>query len=554
MNAIYLSFLALLLCYSPPAAGQSASLSATLDELSSHIQTVETERERYEQSLTYDAGKPWRIEITVDEVERKRERRERTSYAFNLADIDPRAIKIETDEEEQLVILRCQKRRDFIRVTDDDGDVDYASELELHSSKIDQAKTIQSLFQEAARLGEQAWTDVFEPGETLTELSGWLQQNLKDVRLSESTWQVSWTPDGERPDLVTLNLDDGDDERHSYQFSLADLAKNGVELDVRGEEVNLELETINGQKLVRVKRDEELEDYEDEISIPVESIERARRSLQVFELALPLARAARDQRLTVPSELDAILPALVSTLTPVSRPDEQFDLSLSPDVPATLQITVTDADDGESETSRYLFDYADLNPARVELEARGEALNVVATTKDKKDFIQVFEEDEDPEFTDELTLPVADVETAYRVQKLLVAAIEAAQNLPISAGTMTELAEDLSAAADEDGEQTLSRGEDDCKWELRNVDTDRGGEETLYQFNLYDLDNREIAYEVSGDKIYLELVTRRGEEVINVYEDGEPSFTDEVRLRFASLAAAKRARQTVIQSIEACAR
>jgi len=255
---------------------QGADLSGVLESLTQELVNVDTEKYRYEQRLLFDAEKPWRVTITINEIYVKKEKSEITTYYLNLADLDARLINIETDKEEQLVIMKCQKRQDFIRLTDEEGDVSYESELQLWSPEIDKAKALRDLFRQATELAEKAWEADFAPGESLEDLNEWLAESVMDVKLSESTTTVAWAPNPTLTDLVELTIKgDDDDEVLVYKFSLADLAPKSLKLGVRKETVSVTAFTVNKSDLIQEEENGTVSGYESAVIIPVNGIEEA---------------------------------------------------------------------------------------------------------------------------------------------------------------------------------------------------------------------------------------------------------------------------------------
>ncbi|MFK8165586.1 MAG: hypothetical protein AB8H12_24270 [Lewinella sp.] len=536
-----------------PLTGQNLNLAGILDQVKEELTDVETEKYRYEQSLEYDAEKPWRITINIDEVNLKNDKSVAQSFYLNLADIDQKLINIETDKEEQLVVMKCRKRQDFIRLTEDDGDLRYESELQMWSPEIDKATALRDLFRQAAELGEAAWKADFSPGTGMEELNEWLEENVVSVDIGGESTAIEWEPDAELSDVVALTItsDDGEDVT-VFKFSLADLSSSNLKLGVKRETVSVTVGTVNKANLVREENEGSLSGYENSMTIPVIGIEEAGRVIQVLEAAIPLARKVREARLPSPESLEGALQELSALVTGTQREKTNIEATLSTTPLATLALKITDIAKGDEKSERYLFDFGDLNAKKVNLRVRGVTLAVVVDVINGKDFVQQWKDEEEAGFDDEVAFPVNTIETSHKLLALLPYIIEQAGKIPVPVGDFAMIQEVVREASTEDVTQGIEQRDDRCKWSFRQVEEGKKVEEMLYEFNLYDLDPKKISYNVTSKGVFLELLTLRKEETINVYKNDEPSFTNEMVLRVNSLAAAKQLRVSVIKLVEGC--
>ena len=176
----------------------------------------------------------------------------------------------------------------------------------------------------------------------------------------------------------------------------------------------------------------------------------------------------------------------------------------------------------------------------------------MAETKGGKDYVQRWEEEEDDGFEDELAFPVSTVEAARRLEALLPYLMAEAAKLPPQTGDMAWLRTAAEADSGDDVRQSLDENGDPCKWKLTVLTEGKKVTEVIYELNLYDLDKDRVDYETDSKGVRLILPTLKNEKIINVLDDGEPEFTDELVIKLASLAAAKKAAATIKEAIEGC--
>jgi hypothetical protein len=533
---------------------QAMELGIVLDAIQEELTDVNTEKYGYEQALEYDAEKPWRVTITITEVNLKNDKSSTEIFYFNLADLDPKLIKYETDKEEQLVVMKCRRRQDFIRLTDHDENISYESELQVWSPEIDQATALQDLLRQAATLAEEAWQADFSPGTTLEELAPWLEEHIVPVASDKASIHVLWKPSDSQLDQVILNITnaDGKETNLAYNFSLADIAKNGIKLAVRKESVRVVIGTINRKNLIREEKEDILMGHKNSINIPVAGIEEASRIIQVLEAALPLARKLREARLPAPANLDDGLALLTTLVTGAERKNTNITASINPAPLATLELTSTDTEKDSESTESYLFDFSDLNAKNIELRVKGVALDVVAKTAKGQDFIQQWEDGEASGFEDKVAFPINTIEAGHQLVALLPYLIAEAAKLPVPVGDFSTIEKAVADGSEEETTQSIEQREEDCKWSFRQLTEGKKSVEILYEYNLYDLDPKQVKYEASNKGVFVRITTLKKEETINVYENDEPGFSNEMIWKMESLSAAKQVAATLINLIEGC--
>jgi hypothetical protein len=74
-----------------------------------------------------------------------------------------------------------------------------------------------------------------------------------------------------------------------------------------------------------------------------------------------------------------------------------------------------------------------------------------------------------------------------------------------------------------------------------------------YEFNLYDLDADDLALQVKGKQVLVNLETRSKEKIINNYTDGEKlSYVNNFDMQFKDIPTAKNVVYTLKEMIKAC--
>lgn len=545
MKAYYPLFI--FCCLMTPLRAWGQALTELLDQAKQQVVTVETQKYRYEQSLEYATDRPWRITVSIDKSNLKNGKGETNSYTFNLGDLDIRTLNYQTDKDEQIVVLKCPKRKTLIKVVDDEEETEYDDALTLWSPEIDNAKALRDLLRAAIPLAQDQWKAYFSPDTTLVGINNWLTTNIK----SDSRNDLSWSK-GKYNDHVVVRIEREDGEIIEYSLSLADVAKDAIALSVRKATVSVYVGATDKDDLFKVTEDGELVDYTNGFSLPAASIDQARMIIQSLENALPLARQLRKSRMPNPNSLDEGLKLLSDLLLPVTRKGSLLTPKMQPNRICEMVITKRDNDKGEETTVKTVHDFGDLDPKKITTAIKGTAINVIAKVAGGEDYVQYWEADEPDGFDDEIVWPAASVEASHRIKYLLPYLIQEAGKISVPTGDFAWLSEAIAAAGKTSTSQQLTLNGDDCKWRLVVSTDGKKPSELVYEFNLYNLAPKQVSFTTGKIDPQLVLFTKKKEEVINVFDNGEPEFTDELYINMSSLADAKKATATTRQLVEGC--
>lgn len=534
----------------------SDELPEILSQLEATIGVVETAKTTYVQSFTYDDGHLWRVELQVEVVNNRNGKTESLEYQLNLGDLDPNLVRLVSKSDEMTVTAGADRKQSTIRYFEDGEQENYESELIIYAPDIDVARKIERLLKAAIEPAREAWEASIDIDEDWSSLCEKLKTVIGPARSGKDPLQQHLVFDDTYPDRVRLTvLETEKGGNNVYHFSLADLSAPKLEMDVRGTDVMVRAETSRKRKFIRLEEESVFSSYEDEVVFHFDEVDEARIMLRLLQTAIPLAESRLAQRLPDPAGTEEALQALTGEIQSFNKEKEGYKQSMEPRLRTTYRRSTVDLDKGDREGQQFRFHFADLDPTRIEVDIRGDAINLQVSAKNKQRFIQVTENGTDEyQFEDELEIPAASIENARYLEHLLPIVIDSAREEPVEAAGLDWLIGAVSQRAGE-YEQELDRepAGEDCKLRFSRRETDgRNPSEEIFEFNLYDLNPYAIEFDISRKELALELVTLHEEEIIKYYDDGDPGFTEKFTILFDDLLTARRARKTLEALISGC--
>ena len=340
--------------------------------------------------------------------------------------------------------------------------------------------------------------------------------------------------------FVLTETDSRNSSTTIYNMNLADIHPPSIEVNVRGKEVTIELQTAQRADFIRVEEDGEQRNYTNSLSLHCAEVDEAQTMAYALRQLIPKAQATEESMQPATADPATATEALQELLTEFKQDDTSIRQSLD----GTCEVTYTRIeDDGEAEEQQFIFNFADLQPNKVEIDVRGTAIEVTVETAGGENFIYVSKNGEQQNYADDLSFPAPDIPSAKLIRHYLVQLIEQCPKEIAPAdweGIQAAIAEAETYAEGLFQQVELLEG-DACKWGLTvQEEGSRRSSEERYEFNLYDLDARRMELAVRGKDVSINLFTLRNDEIIKNYTDGEElGYEKEVSFRVKDIATGK---------------
>lgn len=229
------------------------------------------------------------------------------------------------------------------------------------------------------------------------------------------------------------------------------------------------------------------------------------------------------------------------------------DWSYESEVPYRVKLTVTETDKkkGKSQTTEYAFNLADLDENLVREETRRDLKYITAGVGGKQNMIEIFEDGEQQNYDDEISILVSDSKAADELRDKLRTIIPVAkemdrQRLNINGyGEMVTWLEtnisDFTSAGDTYQSSLRSQTGDELIYDYILTKKDsKGSSTTVYTFNLADLDPYSVKLDVRGKSIGVQAGTERDQRFVTIMEDGEmKNYDDEIDFMLGDIDSAR---------------
>ncbi|MEO9851669.1 MAG: hypothetical protein ABJE80_03275 [Reichenbachiella sp.] len=348
---------------------------------------------------------------------------------------------------------------------------------------------------------------------------------------------------------------------YAYELNIADIDPYTVRESTERDLIVVNLKIKNSQDLIKTFQDQEVKSYTEELQIVASNIDNARKIRQIIEKAIPIAEKIMLNKLSL-KNYEEMLSWLETNVKDAIYSDESYAQSLQRDAAYAGKVKLSIVETGRSsKQADYSFNLADINVNTVRFDISGSEFGLEFETKRKNNLIKFSQDGLSKPFINDIVIKTNNVEEARDLQTVLTLIIPEAEAQVESSFPVFKTKSDALAAVSA-GTKTLAYGDNtyeqsfnaDCLAEYAITQiSESKSEKKQHVFNWIDINDKVIDYDISGSKMYIELITNKKQKLMKVYDNGELLPYDEsFKLYCEDAENARRQQYAIKKSIELC--
>lgn len=400
----------------------------------------------------------------------------------------------------------------------------------------------------------------------LKTLVGELQQNMLEVQTGNTTYQQSLNMDA--PGVLRYEYTQtdakGKSTKQGYEFNLADIDAYAVREETKKDMIVVHLSVKGGQKMVKEYKEGTVAGYEKEVIFISKDVDNARQMKELIKKAIPFAEKVMESKLKL-TTYDNMLSWLTQHVKDVEVGDKSYkqSFSLGKDYVGSMQFNQTEVTAKSSIEHQYVFNLADINPNTLNFKITGNKFFLTFETLRNQKTIGYSKNGVPGNFTKEVEVATNNVEEARDLKTVLALAIPLAQEkvtkaLPLytnqqqALDAIAKLVENLK-----DGDKQLEQSfTPACVATYQRIEQSaKSTTKHEYQFNLMDLNEAVVDYEVSGSSMYVELLTKDKTKLVKYQKGDELSaYESDFRIYTPNVEVARRLKHAFSSAITSCSK
>ncbi|HEY9486681.1 MAG TPA: hypothetical protein VIQ51_00035 [Chryseosolibacter sp.] len=520
--------LAIIMMMQGQSSAQMAELKSQADALTNAIQAVQSGSKNYEQKITFE--EPALIRYTYEETDQKGNRTQ-YAYEFNLADIDPYAVREQTQKDLISVTLAARNKQKLIKAYKNEVVQPYEAQAAIISKDIDNGRAIAQIIKKAIPLAEKVMASRLKLS-GYDAMAGWLVSNVRDVSLGDKSIKQSLVK-GEQPGTFTFTSVVSDSKSSSeevFTFNLADVNPNAVNYKITGNQFAISLESLQKAKYFGVRKNGEVKPFVQDMVITTNNADEARDLKHVLTTAIPLAlEKVKAGMPGVSSDKDGVR-QVGALLTDITYGPRQTLQKLEGDCLASF--TQVEKDPKASSKRELKFNWMDVNALASKIEVSGDKLSIDLQFTDGKKLVMNTSDDKFKGYDNNAKLYMPDVESARRAKFLIdqvVGKCRDSYKEPFGSDAASTTAYFRSSVKEQTiDDVTLKQNVEPVegdnnkfKFTAMEVNPKGSGGEHVYEFNLSDINPTSLTVDVKGKWLFVSLETEFKGKIIKYYKDGK---------------------------------
>lgn len=534
--------------------------SDALGWLKNNISKINLGQASFEQSFSFGEDKNYMAVFTVKKTDQKGGSSEE-KYEFSILDINEKNLAVKVSGTQLSVLVETRGNDPYIKYTKNNELQSFVRDFEIIAEDIEQAHNIVAAFTAAIDKSKPVIPDFG----SLQKALDFITKNTTGVTLEKKAvnQQISFTPGNGTKSIFTYAEPDskGKSIEERYEFYLNDIDANSINFQVSGKKITINAVTQSKTKLIRYYKDNNLQDFQNEIGILTSDIETSREMVEAFKSAI---KNSETQPATWKSIGEAIT-FLTSTLTGATLGTDVYKLNFSSVSVDPLNVRYvqgkTDAKGVTLEQSLEFYPYM-LDPGSVKIGSSGKFLTVEASVTGKKSFVKVFKEGKQQAFDDNIGIMAFDSKQAKDIAGAIKYLAENGKpkdkvwsDKQSAIKFITENIGDMKSEGKEVNQKTGMINNDPCRVSLTVSTTDDKGktDDEIYEFTLSDMNKSTVDLKVSGKNVEVAISCKNKEKLVKVYKNGvQQAWGTEVKAEANDVQTAKNIVEAFKSAITQC--
>ena len=513
-------------------------LSQSLTSIKDKVQDVQIDKTTFKQSidiLDESKGKLSFISVLVDE----KGKTAKEGFEFYISDIDKNTIIRKTSGKKLFISLSINNNQKFIKHLKEDKLDSYTNNLEIQLSSADDAQELVNLFKTAIPLvnsSEKGWN-------TNTDALSWLKTNISKINSGPATFEQSFSF-GERKDYlagyeVKKTDQKGVSTDEKYEFSILDINKKNLTVNVSGTQLSVLVETKGNEPYIKYTKNNEPQSFAKDFEIIAEDIDQARNIIAAFSTAIDKSKQVIPDFGSLQKALDFITKNTID-LNQEKKAITQ-KITFIPGNGTKSIFTYAEPDSkGKQIEELYEFYLNDLDANSINFKVSGKKITIISVSQNKTKFIRYYKDNLLQDFQNEIDILTSDIETSREMVEAFKSAIKSSETQPsvwknigdaVTFLSNTLTGETVGPDIYKLNFSSISTEPLDVRYTQGKTDSKGATLEQSLEFYPYMLDPGSVKIESSGKYLNVEVSVTGKKSFVKVFKEAkQQSFDDAIEI------------------------
>lgn len=395
------------------------SLSSYQDHLQwlkENIAEVDYIKRQYVQKLSNDSKQNGYAKLETIINEKSKSSNE--DFEFNFAVLNPNSIDFKIKNEEFYIEVATRRNIKNIKTYENDVQDSFVNKVEFFAKSIENGKDIYKVLKAIIPLAEEAFSNAKPSIGTKTQAIGYLNSVIAQVASEDKAFTQSIKDDCVTDLQVNVVTSKGNED-NLYTFNFVDINPDNIDYDSQKDLLYVELHANQKSKFIKHMENGELQNYDDEFRIYVNSIEEAMIAKEAFQNIIKECESS----IKMPEGLSENqgLQRLSEIVGIVKINDDNYEqtIELIDDESKTIRFTQILSNEKKSEEIVYEFGLKDINSKSVAMTTSGKNVLVEMSTKYFEKIIKTYKDGEIKSYGNKIVIEASSIENAREIVAIM---------------------------------------------------------------------------------------------------------------------------------------
>ncbi|MEZ4990752.1 MAG: hypothetical protein R2824_10080 [Saprospiraceae bacterium] len=330
-----------------------------------------------------------------------------TVYTYNMADLDPYDVKLDIRGKAITVKTGTERDQRFITIRENGEMKNYDDEISFQMGDVESARDLSEVLRLVIPEAKERRSKMLVPAPDLAAALDAFQAGLTNFEQGGDKFEQQL----ENGCFTTYRLQEtnskSESTENSYEFHLGDLTANNLAIKVSGKDLFVVGDIKNGDNFVKVFRDGEQRNYDDEVEFRAAGVENA-KTLAFLLKQVVEGCDEQQQRLMALSRKGTLSDWLVEQVDSYKDPHEaDYEQHITIDEANCSLVFNTITPKGKGvEKIRYEVFLKELNKDALAPHVSGKTMSVELKTIHDQDHVKSYKDDEVEKYTDSFEIRV----------------------------------------------------------------------------------------------------------------------------------------------------
>lgn len=383
-----------------------------------NVAEVDYSKKQYTQKLSNDSKQNGYAKLATIINEKSKSSNE--DFEFNFAVLNPNSIDFKIKNDEFYIEVATRRNIKNIKTFENNIQQSFENTVKFYAKSIENGKDIYKVLKAIIPLAEDAFSKSKPKIDTKSNAINYINTVISQVA-SEDKAYTQTIKDDCVTDLEIKLVTSKTNEDHTYTFNFIDINSDNIDYDSQKDLLYVELKVNQKNKFLKHVENGELQNYEDEVKIFVNTIEEAMLVKEAVQNIIENCKSLVKEETSISVKQGLQKLAEEIGIVQINEDNYEQSIEIVDEETSVVRYTHIFSNSKKSEEVVFEFGIKDLNPKSVVMDTSGKNVQVEMSTKYFEKIIKTYQDGEIKSYGNKITIEASSIENAREIVRLFTA-------------------------------------------------------------------------------------------------------------------------------------